>query len=235
MRISRRMINYLCWNGVEEAQQLLHRFASDLRTADDEATDENQPVQRKSLDDLLVVTQDAFRIAAEHLSESEIVSCIQKWIKDDKSGFLIEAVENHCTSLTDITHALERYHQIAVADEELSRSVQIGLRVSLVRRFFTEDLEFINIAKNYVEVSDFYSLVLHIISTTASHGKLGGKSSGLFLAAQIVCKSPEYADALGTIKVPKTYYIASDGLINFVEYNHLGRLQYNASRRTGSG
>ncbi len=221
MRISRRMINYLCWNGVEEAQQLLHRFASDLRSADDGMTEENRPLQRKSLDDLLGVTQDAFRIAADHLSEAEIVSCIQKWIKDDKSGFLIEAVENHCTSLTDITHALERYQQIAVADEELSRSVQIGLRVSLVRRFFTEDLEFINIAKNYVEVSDFYDLVLHIISPTASHGKLGGKSSGLFLAAQIVRKSPEYADAIGPIKVPRTWYIASDGLINFVEYNHL--------------
>jgi hypothetical protein len=221
MRISRRMVNYLCWNGVEEAQQLLHRYAADLRTADGDGTDENRPTERRSLDDLLGLTPDAFRIAADHLSEAEIVSCIQKWIKDDKSGFLIEAVENQCTSLTDITNALERYHRIAAADDELSRSVQIGLRVSLVRRFFTEDLEFINIAKNYVEVSDFYDLVLHIISPSASHGKLGGKSSGLFLASQIVRRSPEYADALGTIKVPKTWYVASDGLINFVEYNHL--------------
>jgi predicted nucleotidyltransferase len=221
MRISRRMINHLCWNGVEEAQELLHRFASDFRTADDEASEENRPRQRRSPDELLGLTQDAFRIAADHLSEAEIVSCIQKWIRDDKSDFLIEAVENQCTSLTDITHALERYHQIAVADEELSRSIQIGLRVSLVRRFFSEDLEFINIAKNYVEVSDFYDLVLHIISPTASHGKLGGKSSGLFLASLIVRGSPEYADALGPIKVPKTWYIASDGLLSFVEYNHL--------------
>ena len=74
--------------------------------------------------------------------------------------------------------ALERYHQLAVQDEELSRSVQIGLRVSLARRFFTEDLEFINTAKNYIEIGDFYELVHHIISPPASHGKLGGKSVG---------------------------------------------------------
>ena len=75
--------------------------------------------------------------------------------------------------------------------------MQIGLRVSLARRFFTEDLEFINTAKNYIEIGDFYELVHHIISPPASHGKLGGKSSGLLLASQIIRKSREYADLLG--------------------------------------
>jgi pyruvate,water dikinase len=221
MRISRRMINYLCWNGIEEAQELLQRFASDFRDETEGAIDDNQPIRRKSLGEMLLVTEDAFRIAAENLSEGEIISCIQTWIKDDKTGFLVEAVENQCTSLTDITEALERYHQLAVADDELSRSVQIGLRVSLVRRFFTDDLEFINTAKNYIGIRDFYELVHHVVSPPTSHGKLGGKSSGLFLASQIVKKSTEYATELASIKVPKTWYVASDALMAFVEQNHL--------------
>jgi pyruvate, water dikinase len=220
MRISRRMLNYLCWNGIAEAQELLLRFASDF-TQPTEAFEDNIPLRRKSIDDLLALTDDAFRIAATHLSEGEIVTCIQKWIKDDKSGFLVEAVENQCTSLVDIGQALERYHQLAVQDEELSRSVQIGLRVSLARRFFTEDLEFINTAKNYIEIGDFYELVNHIISPPASHGKLGGKSAGMLLASQIISKCGEYSDLLSGIKVPKTWYIASDGLMSFVEYNQL--------------
>ncbi len=220
MRISRRMLNYLCWNGIDEAQQLLHRFAADFAPEAD-GFEDNTPLRRKSIEDLLALTEDAFRIAASHLSEGEIISCIQKWIKDDKSGFLVEAVENQCTSLTDIGQALERYHQLAVQDEELSRSVQIGLRVSLARRFFTEDLEFINTAKNYIEIGDFYELVNHIISPPASHGKLGGKSAGMLLAAQILRKCGEYSDLLSDIKVPKTWYIASDGLMSFVESNQL--------------
>ena len=220
MRISRRMLNYLCWNGITEAQELLHRFASDF-TQQSDGFEDNIPMRRKSLEDLLALTDAAFEIAATNLSEGEIVTCIQKWIKDDKSGFLVEAVENQCTSLTDIGQALERYHQLAVQDEELSRSVQIGLRVSLARRFFTEDLDFINTAKNYVEIGDFYELVHHIISPPASHGKLGGKSSGMLLASQIIKKCPELSDLLGGIKVPKTWYIASDGLMSFVEYNQL--------------
>lgn len=220
MRISRRMLNYLCWNGIDEAQQLLQRFAADF-TPQADSYDDNIPLRRKSIDDLLALTDDAFRIAAAHLSEGEIVLCIQKWIKDDKSGFLVEAVENQCTSLTDIGQALERYHQIGVQDEDLSHSVQVGLRVSLARRFFTEDLEYINTAKNYIDVTDFHDLVTHIISPPASHGKLGGKSAGMLLAAQIIRKSGEYADLLADIKVPKTWYIASDGLQSFVEQNQL--------------
>lgn len=220
LRISRRMLNYLCWNGIDEAQQLLQRFAGDFSPQAD-GFDDNAPLRRKSTEDLLALTEDAFRIAATHLSEGEIVSCIQMWIKDDKSGFLVEAVENQCTSLTDIAQALERYHQLEVRDDELSRAVQIGLRVSLTRRFFTEDLDFINTAKNYLEVADFYDLVNHIISPPASHGKLGGKSAGMLLASQIIRKSGEQVQLMSGIKVPKTWYIASDGLMSFVEYNQL--------------
>jgi len=220
MRISRRMLNYLCWNGIQEAIELLGRFATDF-ARHDTGTEDNSPLRRKSMEDLLELTDDAFKIAAESLSEGEIVSCIQKWIKDDKSGFLVEAVENQCTSLSDIGQALDRYHQLSVQDVELSPAVQVGLRVNLARRFFTEDLEFINTAKRYIGIADFYELVHHIISTTASHGKLGGKSSGMLLASQIVKNSDEYSDLLGDIKVPKTWYIASDGLMSFVEYNQM--------------
>ena len=220
MRISRRMLNYLCWNGIVEAQQLLLRFASDF-THDADGFEDNIPLRRKSIQELLALTEDAFQIAAGNMSGGEIVSCIQKWIKDDKSGFLVEAVENQCTSLVDIGQALERYHQLDVQDEDLSRAVQIGLRVSLARRFFTEGLDFINIAKNYIEIRDFYELVNHIISPPASHGKMGGKSAGMILASQIIRKSPDAAGLLSTIKVPKTWYIASDGLMSFVEHNQL--------------
>ncbi|RPJ80758.1 MAG: pyruvate, phosphate dikinase, partial [Acidobacteria bacterium] len=75
--------------------------------------------------------------------------------------------------------------------------------------------------KRYIEIGDFYELVHHIISPPASHGKLGGKSSGMLLASQILKKSGEYSDLLSEIKVPKTWYIASDGLMSFVDYNQM--------------
>ena len=220
-RIGRRMINHLCWNGVEQAQLLLERLAADVRGTSGAWYEDNRPLEKRGVEQLLDLTDDAFRIAAESLSEREVVSCIEQWIKDDKSSFLIEAVEDQGTSLTQIAEALERYQQFAVQDRELSRPVQIGLRVSLTRRLLTDGLEFINTARHFIEVEDFHDVLHHVISPAASHGKLGGKSAGLLLATQIVRKSTEYADALGEIKVPKTWYLTSDGLLNFVNYNHL--------------
>ena len=53
----------------------------------------------------------------------------------------------------------------------------------------------------------------HVVSPAGSRGKLGGKSSGLLLAYHIVRRSDEYADAIGSFKMPKTWYVTSDGLL----------------------
>jgi len=220
MRVSRRMINYLCWNGIAEAQDLLPRFTADRIGGPEEGEGENRPLERRGID-LGGVADEVFRIASEHLGPHEILSCIQKWIRDEKSGFLVEAVENQGTPLMEIAQALGRFHNAAVDDHDLSRTVQVELRVSLIRRFLTDDLDFVGTAKNYIDVSDFYELSRRVICPPRSHGKLGGKSSGLFLAAQIVRKSPEYADAIGRIRIPRTWYVTSDGVLNFIEFNQL--------------
>jgi pyruvate,water dikinase len=221
IRLSRKMLNHLCWNGIEEAQSLLQRFAPDRGTQEDVTLDDNRPVEKKTLQDLLRLTEETFRIAAAHLSEAEIVSRIQKWIKDDKSSFLLDALENPGSTVTEIAEAIQRFRFVGVEPREMTRPVQMAMSVSLVRRFFSDELDFINTAKSYVGVNDFFDLAQRIICPPNGHGKLGGKSSGLFLASQILRKSTEYADLLADIKVPKTWYVTSDGLLNFIRYNHL--------------
>ncbi len=218
-RVSRRMINHLVWSGIDEAESLLEHLGANQRER--EVSDENRPLERAGTDALMRVSNAAFRVAANNLTDDEIVHVIEQWVKDDKSGYLVEAVENQRTSLTEIADALERFEQMGFGDKELSRSVQIGLRVSLVRRFLTDDLEYINTAKNYLDVHDFCGIVQHVVSPAGSRGKLGGKSSGLLLAYHIVRRSEEYADAIGSFRMPKTWYITSDGLLAFLDRNHL--------------
>ena len=218
-RVGRRMLNYLSWHGVTEAQDLLLRVVGG--DAGGEAGDENRPSERSDSPTSAAVLNEAFVIAARHLTEDEVVTSIEKWIKDDKAAFLIEAVEHQWTSLADIAHALERYDQFAAHDRELSRAVQTGLRVSLARRLLTDEVEFVDKAKAYLEVEDYHGLLRRTIAPNASHGKLGGKSAGLILAASIVRRSTEYADILGGIKVPKTWYMTSDAILSFIEHNQL--------------
>ena len=53
--------------------------------------------------------REAFEIASRHMTGDEIVGCVEQWIKDDKSSFLVETVERQHTSLAEIRDALDRY------------------------------------------------------------------------------------------------------------------------------
>ncbi len=217
VRVSRRMINYLCWNGVTAAQDLLPHFAGGRGVP----ADDNRPAPRRSADTLLGVADAAFKLASEHLTSAEIRSCIQKWIRDDKADFLLRAAENPGTSTAELAQALARFHDSHRDDRQLSRTVQVELRVSLARRFLTDDLAFVDVAKDYIDTADFHDLVRRVISPPKSYGRVGGKASGLLLATQIVKKSPEFADAIGEIRTPKTWYVTSDGILDFIEFNQL--------------
>jgi pyruvate,water dikinase len=221
VRISRRMINYLCWNGVAAAQDLLPHFAGGRAPLE---SDENRPSPRGSAELLLGVADAAFRLASEHLSSAEIRSCIQKWIRDDKADFLLRAAENPGTSTAELAQALARFHDSHLDDRQLSHTVQVELRVSLARRFLTDDLGFVDVAKDFIDTADFFELVRHVISSPKSYGRVGGKASGLFLASQIVRKSTEFADAIGDVRIPKTWYLSSDGILDFIEFNQLDDL-----------
>ena len=220
--ISRKMLNYLCWNGIEEAENLLKQLGLSYKSDDDEQyTDPNKPLQKEILPNYLKISEATFSIAATHLTEKEILTCIQNWIKDDKSSLLVTVLESFDTSIAEISDALERFYLTNPEGLELTSATKKGIKVSLIHRFFTEQLQFINIAKNYVEIIDFYNLLKRIVYTQKSYGKLGGKSAGLFLAAQIISKTSEDSDLLRNIKFPKTWYVTSDILLKFIRFNNL--------------
>jgi predicted nucleotidyltransferase len=221
-RISRKMLNYLCWNGVKDAELLLEKLSPNYKSEESELLkDVNQPFQRRGVKDFLALNRQIFKIAENHLSENEIVSNIQKWIQEDRTGFLVNILENPASSLEEIAAAIERFHHLTPQGIELTTPREIGFRVSLVRRFLSDQSQYINIAKRYIEVEDFLDLLNRIVYPAGSHGKLGGKSAGLILAAQILNKSAQDHEVLSRIKVPRTWYLTSDGILNFMQYNNL--------------
>ena len=125
------------------------------------------------------------------------------------------------TPLAELADALQRFRHGGVEEADLSAATQMGLRAALVRRFLTDQLEFVNIAKEYLTVADFHELCQRIVYPPRSHGRLGGKAAGLFLASRIVARSPEYQDVLGDIRIPRSWYIPSDGILDFIHHNDL--------------
>ena len=99
--------------------------------------------------------------------------------------------------------------------------MRTALRVALARRFFTDDLDFIRVAKQHIAIADYHDLALHVVASPRGRGRLGGKCAGMVLATAIVRGAAEHADLLGDLRAPRSWYIASDGLIEFIEHNHL--------------
>jgi hypothetical protein len=219
-RISRKLVNHLAWNGVPEAKQLLQRNGIAGASGAD-ARGENHPIPRDGSAAFKDLTSEAFRIANERLGDAEILECVTTWIKEEKSSFLVRALEQLDTPLGEIIEAIERFRHTDIDETDLSLSIQKGLRVSLIRRFFSESLEFINVAKNVVFIKDFYDLLGKIIFPPRCHGKLGGKSAGLFLAKKMIDEHAPSDSVLRQIKLPKTWFITSDWILHFVHHNEL--------------
>ncbi|MBI4881817.1 MAG: nucleotidyltransferase domain-containing protein [Planctomycetes bacterium] len=226
IRITRKMINDLCWAAVEEAEELLGEFLSKEGEAAFARGEENRPLAKARLQDMSGLTERTFEIASSHLGEAEVLFRIQEWIEEEKSGFLIDTLESPHSSLSDITEAVARFRGGDPKEPALPPAIRTSLRVALLRRLFVDELSFINVAKNHVAVSDFYELLDHLIFPPRSHGQLGGKSAGLFVAACIVRSAPEFEKHLPWFRVPSTWYISSDSLHAFMRYNNLEEL-YN--------
>lgn len=220
-KISRKLVNHLSWTGVSEAKELLQRGSTAAAIGEAVSGGENRPLRRELSIRSADLTNDAVRLASEHLSDSEILACVTGWIKEEKSGFLLRALEQLDTPLGEIIEAIERFRHTDIDEAELPISTQKALRVSLIRRFFTESLDFINVAKHVTTIRDFYDVLGKIIFPPRCHGKLGGKSAGLFLAKKIVDNHAPADSLLRKIKVPKTWYVTSDWILHFVHHNEL--------------
>ena len=220
--ISQKMLYYLCWNGIERAKQLHRHIRTGKKMNGEEFIDEiNRPQQKETISEILKFSDEVFSIAAENMNENLILTNIQKWLEEDRSRFLLRVIDNAKSSLSQIIDVIGRFHHLEAEGVRLSPAIDKGLRVSLIRHFFSDHLEFINIAKNYIEIRDYYELVQRIIFPPECMGKLGGKSSGLFLTTKILKKEEKYAELFKNLKVPKTWYISSDGIISFLQYNNL--------------
>ena len=221
IRISRKMVNYLCWKGIKEAENL-YEFFDPVNNDDSSLFKEtNYPYKAKSESDSLNIITRIIEISNKHLSETEIFDNISRWIKEDQSGFLVHTLGNSGSTFEEISSVIDRYHHLKKQGLELSPIRKKHIKVTLINRLLSDQSEFVNIAANFIELDDFHDLINTTIYPVNCHGKYGGKSSGLFLSKNILERSHHSNEYTKKIKVPKTWYIMSDGILCFIRYNHL--------------
>lgn len=220
VQVLRRMLNHLCYVGVVRAGKILSAV-SEAGVAADEHSGVNRPQQRVRGYGIEDVAGEVLDLGAEHLSEEVVLEYLRKWIAEGKLSTLVEVVEDRSAGLAETISAIARLQEEGVETVGLSPSVGRAVNVSLIRRFFSGRLEFINLAKNLVSIKDFQMLSASLVHPAKSHGYLGGKSAGLFVARKVVESAQEKHPELRDMRVPKTWHVVSDALTAFIHHNRL--------------
>ncbi len=219
LRVSRKMLNYLCWIGNADAKNILSCLSTS-RTAIDEKTypgDTNRP-QLWYLNDFSgEIAAQVFDIAATQLDCQKILELVQQWVQEDKQSFILELVDRNIP-ISRVADIIRRYCNM-LQDRSFVRFTRIrGIIISLIRRFLSEQNSYICIAKDLIDITDIHRLLENVIYTAGSQGQLGGKGAGLYLASKILSAKGTEPNLLQAVRTPKTWYITSDVLLHFVRY-----------------
>lgn len=222
LRITRKMVYYLYRNENEKITNLLNNVCPINKDGDvPEWCGINMPNPRQDLDSLKSVQEGVFEIARESLSPEKISELFHRWLREDKARPLLLASQKKGISLVEIKDELNRFFDKAEADRALAPEDRMAIRTALIQRFFTDRLKFINVAKKYIEVSDFLPLLENTIGPAQGAGKLGGKTSGAYLANKILESDIKDNELLDRIKFPKSWYLTSDTMLDLIHYNDL--------------
>ncbi len=224
-RITRKMLYYISRRQQESLDTLMMGLSCPIGpdAKPSEWCGINMPNPKQDLQDIMRIQKGVFSIAEQILNSDEITNLITLWLRQDRARPLLMAVENSGISLAEVTDVLKKIRDIPQAEIDFSYEDDISIRTNLIRRFFTERLEFINIAKNYIRIDDFIALLEKVTGPSRGSGKLGGKTAGVYLAEKIIQKEieKEKDPHLEEITFAKSWYLTSDTMWYFIHYNDL--------------
>ncbi len=230
-RITRKMLYHLSRIQNESIDNLMLELSCPI--GEGSGTSEwcgiNMPNPRKNLHQIMNVQKQVFEIAKRIIKPEEFSQLLTLWMKQDKARPLLLASQKRGIPLVEISSILNRFKEMSIEELQLASEDDISIRTNLLIRFFTSRLEYINIAKNYIVLDDLISLTERIVGPAQGSGKLGGKSSGVYLADRIISREKDLDPHLSKIKFAKSWYLTSDTMLDVIHYNtleELGHIKY---------
>ena len=222
LRLTRKMTYYLYRYENEKITSLISKICPvDKGSSSSQWCGINMPNPRQDLESLRNIQKQVFEIAKDTIPSEEISNLFQNWMKQDKARPLLLTAQKEGVSLLEITDELNRFYNQDLEDTILAPEDTISIKTALIRRFFTNRPDYVNVAKSFFEPEDFITLLNHTIGPTHGSGKFGGKTSGVFLAEKIIKQAMKKYEILKDISFPKSWYITTDTIFNFIHYNDL--------------
>ncbi|MFH1100853.1 MAG: PEP/pyruvate-binding domain-containing protein [Methanobacteriota archaeon] len=227
LRLTRKMAYYLYRMENEKIMNLLITITS----PDSDSTSVtqhrfNMPNPKQDLDTFLTVQKQVFDIAKESIPSDVIASLFANWMRQDKARPLLLTSQKTGIPLVEITAELNRFFDQADIETAISPEDRMSIKTALIRRFCTDRLEYLNVAKTVFELEDFAHVIDHMVGPAQGAGKLGGKASGVLLAEKIIKEEMKTDAILTDIAFPKSWYITSDTVLTYIHYNDLDEVSH---------
>ncbi|MCE1252336.1 MAG: PEP/pyruvate-binding domain-containing protein [Anaerolineae bacterium] len=89
-------------------------------------------------------------------------------------------------------------------------------KVVIIRSMISDQLRYINVAKDWFTLSDLAEIKRRIIGS----GRIGGKAAGMLLAARIIRETGSET-LRSSIRVPESFYVGSNEIYTFMSINNL--------------
>lgn len=115
---------------------------------------------------------------------------------------------------------LESYALLPPEEQARVRHHMQEVKVVLIKALISDDLEFVRIAKEYLELDDLKWIRNHRVG----RGKIGGKAAGLVLAWKLLQRTVAHASEKHEavrVALPQTYFVGADVSYEFLNDNGL--------------
>ena len=230
-RLVRQLLTLLHTDGIATVDKIYDE-ARDLvgeEPVDREAEpDPNKPSSaRWEGEDREAVLEVTLRYAAEHLTMEQIEDVMYQARRREEAESL-ESIAN----LPDVPFELlaervRRFCALPQARHSFTPAGNIGTRVALIRRFISDQLEFIGVSKSYLRISDFEWIIDRVIGSAKGQGRIGGKAAGILLGHRILqgVERENEQDPTARVLLPESWFLRSDIIEQFMRHNGLDEYQ----------
>ncbi len=164
--------------------------------------------------------------AARELTRDEIEDLVNLTRKREQALSLEEIA-----GLPEVPHSMlaqkvREFCRLPVGQTTLPEGESISVRLALIRRFVSEQLQFQSLAKKHLWIRDFDDLVDRIVADDHGAGLVGGKAAGMLLGWKILQQAQQADPAAPQIpvRIPESYYLRSDVMEQFLRHNGLRHL-----------
>ncbi|MCL2056534.1 MAG: nucleotidyltransferase domain-containing protein [Oscillospiraceae bacterium] len=192
----------------------------------------NAPTGKPAAEDPVELMRRMISGAAAFLPGAKVSELIAKWVAEERAFSLVDRVDSPDAGIGQILEAVRRYANTVIG-RAADSITETWLVSELCHRFLTGGEELVDVVMESCKISDFESMIERIIGSEKSGGNIGGKGSGIFIASRILSHMAEHDPLLADIKVPKTWYIAADQIVDFLRFNHMEDMRaykYNSAQ-----